>query len=94
MHAKDLGAYGKNLVSSPFDGAAFIRLMEPSMRNVIYRCPTIGFNVQGSAEISDGESLTYVGQRCPACGSLHLVNPRNGKLLAEEFALSTPRQKG
>jgi len=94
MHVKDPGAYGKNLVSSPLDGTAFIRLMEPSVRNFIYRCPTIGLSVQGSAEIGDGEGLTYVGQRCPACGSLHLVNPANGKLLAEEFVPSAPRRQG
>lgn len=56
-------------------------------RNFIYRCPTLDLNVQGTVAASDSdEGRRYVGQRCPACGGLHLVNPDNGKLLAEEVA--------
>jgi predicted RNA-binding Zn-ribbon protein involved in translation (DUF1610 family) len=35
----------------------------------------------------DLPTQTYVMQNCPACGSVHLVNPRTGKQMSEE----TPR---
>ena len=64
--------------------------MMSSMRNFIFRCPALGVNVQASAAVRDGgEGRRYVGQRCAACGNLHLVNPDNGKLLAEDLASDT-----
>ena len=40
--------------------------------------------VQGWTDIERAEGTAYVAYRCPACGSMHLVNPKTGKLLVEE----------
>jgi hypothetical protein len=70
------------------------RPMNCSVRNFIYRCPIVRLNVQGSAAAGDGdEGRKYVGQRCLACGGLHLVNPESGKLLAEEIASRALNEK-
>jgi len=55
------------------------------MRNFIYRCPETNLNVQGSVGESEAELKQYVLQVCLACGSVHMVNPRSGKLMSEEF---------
>ena len=47
--------------------------------------------VQGRSETDDLPERSYVAQDCPACGSLHPVNPRTGKLMSEESA--RPRGK-
>ena len=54
------------------------------MRTFIFRCPATGYSVQGEYD-SGGQPLpSYVSQNCIACRSVHLVNPENGKLMAEE----------
>ena len=47
-----------------------------TVASVLYRCPTTGKNVQASFndDSLDGERLTYVSLRCPACTPVHLVN--------------------
>jgi hypothetical protein len=55
------------------------------MRNFIYRCPETGLNVQGSVDDEDAELKQYVAQVCLACGRVHTLNPRTGKLMSEEF---------
>lgn len=53
----------------------------------LYRCPFTSFLVQGFSaenEMSDGQTRRYEAVDCPACGSMHLVNPTTGKLMSEE----------
>jgi DNA-directed RNA polymerase subunit RPC12/RpoP len=40
--------------------------------------------VQGWAQDGKGDPTEYTAYRCPACGSVHLVNPRTGKLASDE----------
>lgn len=56
------------------------------MSTFVFRCPTTGYNVQGRHEQTEGPLPPYVGQHCLACGGLHAVNPRNGRLMAEEVS--------
>ena len=47
-----------------------------------YRCPQTGQQVQGWAAadyLTDGEF--YEPVTCTACGRVHLVNPKSGKVL-------------
>lgn len=53
------------------------------MQTFLFRCPTTGYNVQGSFEETGSPLPTYVGQHCLACRGLHIVDPRNGHLLAD-----------
>ena len=49
----------------------------------LFRCPVTGLNVQGLAD-GDGDAAgTFVAQSCMACGQMHLVDPRSGKLIAK-----------
>jgi hypothetical protein len=52
-----------------------------SMMTFIYRCPTTGLKVQGHAadDLIGGES--YEPVTCTACGRIHLVNPKTGKVI-------------
>ncbi len=47
----------------------------------VYRCPATGQKVQGHVpdEVIDG--ATYEAVTCTACGRVHLVNPKSGKVL-------------
>jgi hypothetical protein len=51
------------------------------MMKFIYRCPTTGLKVQGHAadDLIGGES--YEPVTCTACGRIHLVNPKTGKVI-------------
>lgn len=57
------------------------------LRQIIYRCPRTGMNVQHQIEDAefDGPAATniHVSVRCPACISLHFVNALTGKLLGD-----------
>lgn len=57
-----------------------------------YRCSTTGALVAGwqadSLSPAAGPQLLYVGERCPACGNLHIVNPATGRMLSDESAKS------
>jgi hypothetical protein len=55
------------------------------MRNFLYRCPTTGFQVQGSIEDDAAQGEKYVTQLCLACGLPHLVNAETGKLFSEDI---------
>ena len=46
-----------------------------------YRCPRTGQQVQGWAAADLGDSEAYEPVTCTACGRVHLVNPRTGKVL-------------
>ena len=51
------------------------------MMSFTYRCPGTGQQVHGhfADDLISGE--TYEPVTCLACGSIHLVNPKTGKVL-------------
>ena len=54
-------------------------------REIIFRCPRIGMNVQHRLD-DDGPAApgkAYVSVQCPACMALHFANITTGKLLGE-----------
>jgi hypothetical protein len=53
------------------------------MISFMYRCPKTGQEVHGRVadQLIDGE--TYELVTCTACGSIHLINHKTGKLLEE-----------
>jgi len=64
-------------------------------REIIFRCPRTGMNVQH--RLDDGEPAApgnaYVSVRCPACMAPHFVNITTGKLLGEGKAGQSERGK-
>ncbi|CCE11929.1 conserved hypothetical protein [Bradyrhizobium sp. STM 3843] len=66
-------------------------------RNVLFKCPRTGINVQhwlSDTALSESDQ-SYVSMPCPACGSLHFVNSRTGKLLvpSEPADRGSPRSR-
>lgn len=61
------------------------------MHSFVFRCPLTGYNVQGRVDVAihDLPERSYHATDCAACRSVHLINPRTGKLMSEE----TTRQK-
>ncbi|MDA9408174.1 hypothetical protein XH80_15980 [Bradyrhizobium sp. CCBAU 45384] len=57
-------------------------------RNILFRCPRTGMNVQhllpGPCDDSSEARNSHVSVTCLACGSVHFVNTLTGKLLGEE----------
>ncbi|PSO15050.1 hypothetical protein C7G42_29630 [Bradyrhizobium sp. MOS003] len=55
-------------------------------RQILFKCPSTGMNVQLRLDEEALESRkpddTYVPVACPACTSLHLVNSTTGRTLA------------
>jgi translation initiation factor 2 beta subunit (eIF-2beta)/eIF-5 len=47
-------------------------------------------NVQGRSETADLPERSYVALDCLACGGVHPVNPRTGKLMSEETRRPPP----
>ncbi len=62
------------------------------MSDFLYRCPVTGYVVEGRYEGTDEPPPSYVAQTCPACRSVHLVNPVTGKLISEERPARSPRR--
>lgn len=62
------------------------------MSDFLYRCPVTGYVVDGRYEGTDEPPPSYVAQTCPACRSVHLVNPVTGKLISEERPARPPRR--
>jgi hypothetical protein len=53
----------------------------------LYRCPTTGLRVQGWSTDDDEPEQpgdVYESIRCLACGTIHFVNPKTGKLISED----------
>jgi hypothetical protein len=52
----------------------------------LFLCPTTGHPVQGwfADNGSEDDAETYEGVACLACGQVHMVNPRTGKVLAAD----------
>lgn len=51
----------------------------------MYQCPTTGLKVQGvlpdGTDESDDADDSYRTVTCVACGMMHLVNPRSGRVV-------------
>ncbi len=45
-----------------------------------FRCPVTGMNLQG---VGYGSLFGFITYPCPACGSVHLVDPLTGRLATE-----------
>ena len=59
------------------------------MAVVLYRCPNTRQQVQGivddpSEDDPDDDGDTYRSLACLACTSVHLINPRTGKVLGSD----------
>jgi len=52
----------------------------------LYRCPTMGLNVQGwfADDASGNNGETYEPVTCAACRQVHLVNPKSGRTLGDD----------
>jgi hypothetical protein len=52
----------------------------------LYRCPTTRLHVQGWApdDEAEGAGDVYEDIACLACGGVHFVNSKTGKLMGEE----------
>ena len=66
-----------------------LAIMSGMSRPYIFRCPTTGLSVQGLADTDepseDGRTL-YLPVDCLACGLVHLVNPKTGRLAGQRDA--------
>jgi hypothetical protein len=53
------------------------------MPTFLYRCPIMKLNVQGwvADDPADSGDDHYVAVQCHACGRVHLVNPKTGKVV-------------
>ena len=51
-----------------------------NLGNFIFVCPVTRLNVQGTVAMGDYEGQRFVTQHCPACQSIHLVDPLTGEL--------------
>ena len=56
------------------------------MATFLYRCPATGLRVQGwvADDPTENDGETYEALTCTACGRMHAVNPKTGKLLGED----------
>ena len=55
-------------------------------RQIIFRCPHTGLNVQHALEAASEERPkdSYTSVYCPACTKIHFVHHATGKLLGEK----------
>jgi hypothetical protein len=55
------------------------------MAGFLYRCPNTGLTVQAWSESDDHEdNRVYESVTCLACGTVHLVNARTGKMINDD----------
>ena len=45
-----------------------------------FRCPHTGLNVQGHTEDDGDRGVTFEAITCTACGGVHLVDPKPGRV--------------
>jgi hypothetical protein len=57
-----------------------------TMASFLFRCPNTGYRVQGwvADDGSENGQETYEPVSCLACRQLHLVDPRNGRVLGSD----------
>lgn len=67
---------------------ALAALASKQMATFLYRCPGTGHNVQGFVADDPNEDERsedyFQGVVCRACGALHWVNPKTGKVLGTD----------
>ena len=56
------------------------------MPTFLYRCPKTSLRVQGwvADDPTDSEAERFEAVTCLACTSVHLVNPKTGKVVGED----------
>lgn len=56
------------------------------MKPTLYRCPNTGETVQHffSDEPDPDDDQSYDAVECPACSSLHFINPATGKVMGDK----------
>jgi hypothetical protein len=57
------------------------------MPTFLYRCPNTGLRVQGwiANDRTERDEDNFEAVTCPACGRVHLVNPKTGKVLGANW---------
>lgn len=69
-------------IGPQFRRPALRRIMPAMDRNILFKCPRTGTNVQHLLTGASFDALhEHVAVPCPACSSLHFVNASTGKLL-------------
>jgi hypothetical protein len=68
------------------------------MPTFLYRCPNTGLRVQGwiADDRTERDEENFEAVTCPACGRVHLVNPKTGKVLGanhNRLAQQTPAMR-
>ena len=53
-------------------------------------CPNTGQRVQGGFADSENGGDMYEGVTCSACGQVHMVNPKTGKVLGADEETDDP----
>jgi hypothetical protein len=56
------------------------------MGTILFRCPNMGVHVQGwmADDGSEDGGEVYQSVTCLACQQVHLINPKNGKMLGAD----------
>jgi len=56
------------------------------MKPLLYRCPTTGETVQHfiADEVDTSDEHRYEPVECPACSSLHFLNPATGRIMGKK----------
>jgi hypothetical protein len=52
---------------------------------IMFRCPNTGSQVQGwiAEDVTDAGENTYESTSCHACGRMHWINPRTGRVIGQ-----------
>ena len=60
-----------------------VQFFEDGVPAFLYRCPNTGLRVQGwiANERTELDEDNFEAMTCPACGRVHLVNPKTGTVL-------------
>jgi hypothetical protein len=58
---------------------------------LLYRCPITGLNAQGwvADDLSDESEEFFEPLTCLACGQVHLVSPKTGRVLGSDSGASS-----